>query len=425
MGHAPCDGAHTGRGLAQAGFGQADLGHVGLGQLAHKADVQSELAAVGLGRVVGHLHIACAYVGQAGQLSLHLGGQAGAVGGVTDVSCGLTGKTELEAARRLGLRGAQLSHQRGQVDAEQGAAKGDLVAARHCAGHVDAAVTAQSRVERVAHGGGIGAELQGGGGVGLAAMGQAEGEAASATGLDVHLLDLGQNRALTALRELEAGARRGFAAQMKLKAGRGQGLACQLAHQAHLIQVALAGVAAVQSHRDVGYIGHAASQALVERGKGRAHLGDGGGHRAVAPVDRTHLLGRAVHQAQLVLLNDFFSFEEDVVGRRAARPTGLHLADHGSGRRRRCAGVAHQREALLLAEPSHGGVLELDHALGHEEDVVSAGHRGGGENDVIDLGQPGLAGLRGADVHADWRGFFAQGAQRELFDLGAAGLGRF
>ena len=317
-----------------------------------------------------------------------------------------------------------MSHQRGQVDAEQGAAKGDLVAARDGAGHLDAAVTAQSRIERVAHGGGIGSELECGGGVGLAAMGQAQGEAASATGLDVHLLDLGQNRALTALGELVAGAGRGFAAQMKLKAGRGQGLASQIAHKAHLIKVAFAGVAGVQSHRDVGDVGHAASQALVQRGKGRAKLGDGGGHRAVAPVDRTHLLGGSVHQAQLVFLNDFFSLEEDVVSRRAACPTGLHLADHGSGRRRRCAGVAHQREALQFAQSWHGGVLELDHSLGHEENVVGAGHRGGGEDDVVDLGQPGLAGLWGADAQADWRGLFAQSAQRELLDLGAASLGR-
>ena len=211
---------------------------------------------------------------------------------------------------------------------------------------------------------------------------------------------------------------------MELKARRGQGLACQLAHQAHLIQVALAGVFAVQTHLDVGHIGHAASQALVKRGKSRAHLGDGGGHRAVAPVNRAHLLGRAVHQAQLVLLNDFFGLKEDAVGCRAACPTGLHLADHGSGRRGHGGGVAHQRETLQLALPCHGGVLQLDHAVGHKEDVVAAGHRGGGEDDVVDLGQPSLTGLRRADVHADWCGLFAQGAQRELLDLGAAGLGR-
>ena len=88
------------------------------------------------------------------------------------------------------------------------------------------------------------------------------------------------------------------------------------------------------------------------------------------------------------------------------------------GRARSTGGGTHLLEHLFTR------AFQLDHAVGHKEDVVAAGHRGGGEDDVVDLGQPGLAGLRGADVHADWRGLFAQGAQRELLDLGAASLGR-
>ena len=327
-------------------MGHADVGHIGIGQAAGKPDVQPQLAAVGLCRIQADLHIASADVAQAGQFGLHPRCQGRAIGAVADVARGLAVKAEREAATGHRLRAAEVNHHRIKVHPDQCAAKADLVAAHHRTANLYRAVTAQGRVQRVTHGGRIGAVVQGGGGVALAAVGQAQGKAACAAGLDIDLLNLGLRCAGAQRGVGVTGARRRFAAQEELEARCRQGFASQSTDKTHDVTVALALVGGVLRDLNIRCVRHIASQALVKRGVSSAHFADGVGHTGIATEGGTHFLRRAVNQEQLVVLNDFFCLEHDAVSRRLTGTTGLHLADAGSCRGRGGRGVAHQGQAL-------------------------------------------------------------------------------
>ena len=171
-----------------------------------------------------------------------------------------------------------------------------MIAAGTGAADLHRAVAAQGRVEGVAHSGRTGAVVDGGGGVGLAALRQAERKVARAAGLDVDFLDFRLCRALAQGNVGVAGARRGFAAQVKPEARLGQRLPSQRTHKAHDVTVTLAGVTGIGLDLNIGGVDHVVGQAFVERSVGRAHVGNGARNVAVAPVYRTHFGGRAAHQ---------------------------------------------------------------------------------------------------------------------------------
>ena len=424
IGDTACHGAHTRAGVAQAGLIDRHFSHIGLCQTAGEAHVQPNLAAVGLRRVVAHLHIARANAGQARQFGLHACCQCGAIGVVTDVACGLAVKREGEGARRHCLGAAQIHCQRCQIDPDQRATESDLVAARASTADLNRAVAAQGGVERESHRCRVGAVIQGGGGVSRAAVDQAQGKAACAAGLDVDFLDFSLRRARAQRGVGVTGARRRLAAKVELEPGRWQGLASQSTDKTHNVAVALAGVVVVERDFNIRHIGDTAGQALVERGIGRAHLAERAGDSRITTVNRTHFLGRAVDQEQFIFLDHLFSFENNAIGGRLTGTARLHLADAGSCRGRGGRGVTHQREALQLVHAADGTARLLHHAVGHEEDIVVACHRRRGKDDVVDFGQTGLGWRRRTDGHGHRGRFLTQCLQRDLLDLGHARVGR-
>ena len=123
-------------------MGHADVGHIGVCQATGKTHVQPDLAAVRLCCVVTDQHIARANVAQAGQFSLYLDCELGAVCGVADVARGLATKAECEAAPRYRLHAAEVDHHHVEIHPDQRPAKSDLVAARNRAADLYSAIAA-------------------------------------------------------------------------------------------------------------------------------------------------------------------------------------------------------------------------------------------------------------------------------------------
>ena len=301
--------AHLSAGLGQGAGVEAELIQIFAGQAADELNVQTQAAGVGLRRVKTDLDIARAHRGQARQLGLHAGGQGHTVARITDVAAGLATQAEREAAAGGGLAVAQGHRQRIKVLAQERPAKAQLVVPRLAAGDLDRAVLAQHRIERVAHRSRVGAVVDAGGGIGFAAMHQAEREAAGARGLEHHFLHLGLARAAILLMQVAEGA--GLADH----AGTANVLTGQATHKLHQISVARAFVAGVE--RDLNVAGsHRASaggEHLLVRGfelgygLGRVFgvagvLPGGGGHRLVEQVELEALEAEGVGEGDAVAL---------------------------------------------------------------------------------------------------------------------------
>ncbi len=192
VGHATGDGAHAGGCIAQAGGVDTDLAGIAVGQGAGETNVQANEVAGGLACVVADRNVACTDGAQGAQGGLDVFGEFGAVSAVVDGTRGLAVVAQGEAAAGGALAGGH--HQVGQVGTSQCPAKGDLVTLGCGAGDFHTASIAQSRVQGVAHGGGVGTNVDAGGGVGLTVVGQAQCEAARRSGLDQHALHFGFTR---------------------------------------------------------------------------------------------------------------------------------------------------------------------------------------------------------------------------------------
>ena len=330
----------------------------------------------------------------------------------------MAAQAEREAAARGGLAVAQSHRQGAEVFALQRTAESDLVIASLAAAHLDRAVVAQRRIERVAHCRRIGAVVQPGGGVGLAAMHQAEREAASARGLELHVLHLGLACAAVFFVQVVEGA------DLADHGGAANVLSRQAANKFNLVAMALAFVAGVQ--RDLNVAGHHSAAVGGEHLHVRGfELGNGFarvcGVVGVLPGGRRH---RLVHHVELEALEAKGVGEGDAVALvdRAAQALG-HRADLG---RRSRAGVqvAADRQALQLVDTGHRGLGLADAAVGHKEHVVLAAHRRGGEDQAVRLVHAGLARGLHLDLGAGRRGRLAHSHQANLLDLVDTGLGR-
>ncbi len=344
-------------------------------------------------------------------------GQSGPICNVTDVACDLAIKTEREIAAWHGLRVAEADHERGQIEPHQGAAKGDLVTARRAAGDLDTACTAQSGVQSITNSRSTAAVIQCRGGISCAALDQAQGELASTAGLDIDLLNFRLRRTLALLGVDVPRAGRSFAAKVELESSSWQGLTSQSTNKTHDVAIALAGICGVKRDLHIGDLRHPSRQAFVQSGIGRAHFADGGRHGGVTTINSADLLRRAVHQEQLVFLNNSFRLEHDAISRRLTRTARLHLGDRCGGLRQWRHSVTRQSQALQFAHALHSPVDLLHDAIGHEENVVIARHRRCGEDDVVDFGQTRLGRCEGADRNGDGCGGASQCLQRDLLDF--------
>ena len=424
-GHARRDGARAGRGVDQTRGVDRDRLRVGARQRPGEGDVQADQPAVGLLGVVADLDVARADVGQSREFGLHARGQRGAVAAVADASRGLAAVAEREVAPGHALGAGELHLQAGQVDTRERPAEGDEVGVAACAGYLHASGAAQRHVQRVGHRGGVGADLDAGGLVVIAAVMQSQRETARA-GVHLDLLHLGLRRAVGQRGVGVAGAGGSLAAQVELEARGRDRTPSQLAGEAHHVAVALALVGAVELDPHGAGLDLPAGEVLQQRGVGRAHLGDGVLHRAVAAVDRAHALGRVRHQEDVVLLDDLLGLEDDGQRRRGPGPARLHLGHAGAARRRLGLRVAHQRQALHLARARHGGRLLLHQPVGDEVDGVVARALRAREGDGVDLVHAGLAVVERAHRDADRRRLLAQRLQHHLLALvhpGLRGLG--
>ena len=370
-------GGHLGGG---AGMGEAavintDVSHIGLRQGAHKPDVQAHQAGVGLGGIEANLDVGGAHIGERGQGGLHALGQQCAVGGVRDVGGGLAVKTQVECAcGGQGRRGA-VDGQHRQVFAFERAPKGDQVVGAGAAADVDGATGArQRRVQGIAHGGRVGAELNAGGGVGLAVVAQAEREAATAPA-QADLLDfrLAHTAALERGVAVAGGGGIG-AAQVEVKAGVRHRPARQGTDEGDHVAVTRAAVAGVAGDGDGRGVDHAASQIFEQGGVGRAHLAEGLRHVVAVAVDSTHLGGGVRQTEDLVFLDDFVGLEHHGQGSRLTHRARLQFADLAGDGGRGGRGVADQVKALHFAGPHHCGGLLLHQAVVDQVHGVAARH---------------------------------------------------
>ena len=236
----------------------------------------------------------------------------------------MVAQAEREAAAGSSLTVAQSNRQRAEVLAQQGAAKSHDVIAGLAAADLDRTVFTQHRIECVAHGCRIGAVVQAGGGVGLAAMHQTEREAAGACGFELHILHLGLTCAAVFLVQVAEGA--GLADH----ASAANVLSRQAADKLHQVAVARACVAGVQHDLDVagGYSAAVCGKHLHISG---FKLGDGFarvfGVVGVLPAGRGHWF---VQHIELEALEAEGVGESDAVALvdRAAQPLG-QCADIG------------------------------------------------------------------------------------------------
>ena len=310
----------------------------------------------------------------------------------------------------------------GQVHPGQRAAEGDQVGVGAGAGHFHAPGAAERRVQCVGHCGGVGADLDAGGRVGLGVVGELERETAPGCGVDLDLLHLGLRGAVGQRGVGVAGAGGGLAAQVELEARGRDGAAGEFIDKAHHVAVARAAVGGVEFHLHGAGPDLTAGQVLEQRGVGRAHLRDRGGHVAVAAVERAHGLGRVRHQEDVVFLGDLLGLEDDGQRGRCARAAGLHLG-HG-GAARGCGGlrVALQRQALHLAGAGGARRLLLHQPVADQVHRVGACGARVGEGDDVGLVHAAFAVLQRAHRDADRYGLFAQRLQHHLLALVHAGL---
>ena len=175
VGHTAGDGLEVGRGIGQTRGGGGDLGGVGVGQGASKADVQANEAVVGLAGVVAHRDVVGPDVGQGNKRCLHPLGQGSSVCAVGNGAGGLAVVGQGEAA--AGGLGLGVDLQGRHILSGQVATKADEVVAFGVAGDFHAAGAAKGRVEGVAHGGRTGTIGNARGGIGLAVVGKTQGKA--------------------------------------------------------------------------------------------------------------------------------------------------------------------------------------------------------------------------------------------------------
>ncbi len=409
--------AHFSAGVAQPCGVDAESGNVGLGQGTGEGNVQAQRSRVGGRGVEADLDVARAHVGQASQFGLYPLGQRRTVAGVADVAGGLTVKAQAEAAagRRLGL--AQPHLQQTQVLAQQIAAKADEIAARCAAAHLDRARPAERGVEGVAQGGGVGTEFDAGGGVGLTVVVEAQGEAATALGVQGELLHLGTARATIAqglVTERPGFADHGDAADI---------LAGQAAHKLDQVAVPIATVAAVE--RDADVVGrHGASIGAEHLDIGVLQLGDGArrvfGMVGVFPGGRGD---RVVHLVELEALHAEAFGEGDAVAfvgaSHRAVADGAHL---GAGAGLGLQGAI-EGQALQLADAGHTGLGLGDGAVGDEIDAVTARRLWGGEHQRVGFVDGRLSRTDRLHRCAHRRRGLAHGLQPHLFDLVDTGVG--
>ena len=161
---------------------------------------------------------------------------------------------------------------------------------------------------------------------------------------------------------------------MELETRRRQSLAGQSADKAHNITIAQTGISGVQRDLHIGDLRHPSRQAFVQSRIGRPHFADGRRYGGVTTINSADLLRRALHQEQLVFLNNSFRLEHDAISRRLTRTARLHLADQCAGLRHCRRSVTRQSQALQFAHALHSPVDLLHHAVGHEENVVIARH---------------------------------------------------
>ena len=418
VGHTSGDGAHAGGSVGQACGVDADLAGVAVGQGAGEADVQTKEVAGGLAGVVADCHVARANAAQGAQGGLDVLGEFGAVGAVADGSRGLAVVAQGEAAAGGALAGAD--HQVGQVGAEECPAESDLVTVGCGAGDFHVARTAKGCVQGVAHGGGVGANVDAGGGVGLAVVGKAQGEAARRRGLDQHALDF--RFARDAVAGVDVAKRVGLAAHANafdIDAG-------QIADKADVVAVAGFAVAGVHTDADVGAGDSFALVAVQKLGVGGLELGDGLGGVfcivAVVPGGGQH---RVVHKVEFEALVAKLFLEGDLVafvdlGAGIALGQGGHTAVDRAGRGR---GVAAEAQALQFAEAFNPGSGLQCEAVSHQEHGVVARRVGAGKDDFVAFIDTGQTLGVGADGHSDRGRGFAQRLQGDLFGLVHTGVG--
>ena len=125
-----CDDSREHTGVVETAAIKVDLRNIRLSQSTDETDIQANLTRVGLGRVIGHLDVGTANIGERCQGSLHTLSQQRAIGCVADVARGLTRKAQSESARRGLCKGCGVDRQQGKVFTLQRTSEADDVVGR-------------------------------------------------------------------------------------------------------------------------------------------------------------------------------------------------------------------------------------------------------------------------------------------------------